>query len=90
MWFSWRQKASVALVESKDGFHWSTPVIVLGPNKASGWEDNINRLVVIKQDGVYRMWYTGQANGHSAIGYCDLDTCQQRRPSQGRKPRPPS
>lgn len=69
MWFSWRPKASVALVESKDGIHWSTPVIVLGPNKASGWEDNINRLVVIKQDGVYRMWYTGQANGHSAIGY---------------------
>src|ERR1043166_7300100 len=29
MWFSWRPKASVALVESKDGFHWSEPVIVL-------------------------------------------------------------
>ena len=69
MWFSWRPKGSVALVESKDGFHWSAPVIVLAPNKASGWEDDINRPVVIKLAGLYRMWYTGQANGHSAIGY---------------------
>jgi predicted GH43/DUF377 family glycosyl hydrolase len=69
MWLSWRPKSSIALVESKDGFHWSKPVIVLGPNKASGWEDDINRPVVIKQDDVYRMWYTGQTNGRSAIGY---------------------
>lgn len=69
MWFSLRPKSSIALVESKDGFHWSTPVIVLPPNKASSWEDDINRPVVIKKDGVYEMWYTGQANGHSAIGY---------------------
>jgi predicted GH43/DUF377 family glycosyl hydrolase len=69
MWFSWRPRASVALVESKDGFHWSTPVIVLGPRKESGWEDDINRPVVIKEHGLYQMWYTGQANGHSAIGY---------------------
>ena len=74
MWFSWRPRASIGLVESKDGFHWSKPVIVLGPNKASGWEDDINRPVVIKRNGIYHMWYTGQwytgqANGHSAIGY---------------------
>jgi predicted GH43/DUF377 family glycosyl hydrolase len=69
MWFSWRPKASVALVESSDGFHWSKPIVVLGPNKASGWEDDINRPVVIHQNGVYRMWYTGQANNRSAIGY---------------------
>ncbi len=69
MWFSWRPRASVALVESKDGFHWSTPAVVLAPNKASGWEDDINRPVVIKQGGHYRMWYTGQAGEHSAIGY---------------------
>lgn len=69
MWFSWRPKSSVALVESKDGIHWSTPVIVLAPKKSSGWEDDINRPVVIKQGDVYRMWYTGQAKGHSAIGY---------------------
>src|ERR1700683_2907662 len=33
MWFSWRPKRSIALVESKDGIQWSKPVIVLGPNK---------------------------------------------------------
>jgi beta-1,2-mannobiose phosphorylase / 1,2-beta-oligomannan phosphorylase len=69
MWFSWRPKGSVALVESKDGFHWSAPVIVLAPNKAGGWENEVNRPVVINQGGLYRMWFTGQANGHSAIGY---------------------
>jgi len=69
MWFSWRPRASVALVESKDGFHWSEPVVALPPNKASGWEDDMNRPVVIHRGGVYHMWYTGQARGHSAIGY---------------------
>jgi len=70
MWVSWRPKQSVALVESENGFRWSQPpVIVLGPNKESGWEDEINRPVVLKRGGVYHMWYTGQAKGHSAIGY---------------------
>lgn len=69
MWFSWRPKASIALVESADGFHWSKPVIVLQPNKTSGWEDEVNRPMVIKQGGFYRLWYTGQASGRSAIGY---------------------
>jgi len=29
MWFSWRPKESVALVESPDGIHWNEPQIVL-------------------------------------------------------------
>jgi predicted GH43/DUF377 family glycosyl hydrolase len=69
MWFSWRPKRSVALVTSEDGLTWSEPQIVLGPNKASGWEEDINRPVVIKDGAKYRMWYTGQAKGKSAIGY---------------------
>lgn len=69
MWFSWRPKGSIALVESKDGFHWSKPKVVLAPDKASGWEDEVNRPMTIKQGNTYKMWYTGQANGHSAIGY---------------------
>src|SRR5271166_3886983 len=32
MWFSWRPKKSIALVESKDGSQWSKSKIVLGPN----------------------------------------------------------
>ena len=69
MYFSWRPKASVALVESADGIHWSEPVIVLSPNPASGWEADINRPAVVKTDDGYRMWYTGQKDGRSAIGY---------------------
>ena len=70
MWLSWRPKKSVALVESKDGIHWSgPPQVVLGPRKESGWEDDINRPVVVKRGDGYHMWYTGQAKGHSWIGY---------------------
>ena len=69
MWFSWRPKKSIALVESKDGVEWSSPSIVLGPNDKTDWEADINRPVVIKHGGLYRMWYTGQARGKSWIGY---------------------
>ena len=69
MWFSWRPKASVALVESGDGIHWSEPVIVLGPNPATSWEADINRPVVIKKADGYHLWYTGQAKDKSWIGY---------------------
>jgi hypothetical protein len=43
MWFSWRPKKSIALVESDDGLAWGEPTVVLGPNKASGWEGEVNR-----------------------------------------------
>jgi predicted GH43/DUF377 family glycosyl hydrolase len=70
MWLSWRPKQSVALVESKDGIHWSEPPqSVLGPRPETGWEDDINRPVVIRREDGYHMWYTGQAKGRSAIGY---------------------
>jgi len=69
MWFSWRPKESVALVESPDGIHWSRPQIVLGPNPSTGWEGRINRPAVIKRDGICHMWYTGQSPDRSWIGY---------------------
>jgi len=70
MWLSWRPKKSIALVESKDGFHWSEPPqIVLGPQPDTGWEDDINRPYVLKRGDGYHMWYTGQAKGRSWIGY---------------------
>jgi len=68
MYFSWRPKKSIALTESKDGIHWGDPSIVLGPNDKTGWESDINRPVVVKRPDGYRMWYTGQAKGHSWIG----------------------
>ena len=70
MWVSWRPKQSIALVESKDGFHWSEPPrVVLGPRTESGWEDDVNRPTVVKRGDTYELWYTGQAKGHSWIGY---------------------
>jgi predicted GH43/DUF377 family glycosyl hydrolase len=69
MWFSWRPKKSIALVESKDGIHWSKPQIVLGPNSSTDWENDVNRPVVIRNGERYQMWYTGQARGRSWIGY---------------------
>lgn len=76
MYFSWRPKMSVAIVESKDGIHWSEPVIVVGPRSETGWEEEINRPVVLKKEGKYLMWYTGQvkpgdADGNSWIGYAE-------------------
>jgi predicted GH43/DUF377 family glycosyl hydrolase len=69
MWLSWRPKKSIALVESKDGVQWSKPLIVLGPNNKTEWENDVNRPVVLKHGDDYQMWYTGQARGRSWIGY---------------------
>lgn len=85
MYFSWRPKKSVALAESRDGRHWSEPLIVLAPEPTTGWEDDINRPVVLKRNGLYHMWYTGQAGGKSWIGYAtSLDGMVWKRMS----PRP--
>jgi beta-1,2-mannobiose phosphorylase / 1,2-beta-oligomannan phosphorylase len=69
MYFSWRPKKSIALVESADGIHWSEPRIVLGPNAQTDWEQDLNRPVVVKKTDGYHLWYTGQARGKSWIGY---------------------
>jgi predicted GH43/DUF377 family glycosyl hydrolase len=69
MWFSWRPKKSIALVESRDGIRWTEPRIVLGPNDKTDWENDLNRPVVIRNGDRYQMWYTGQARGRSWIGY---------------------
>lgn len=77
MYFSWRPQKSVAYVESADGIHWSEPEICIGPRPtAQGWEDDLNRPAVLKWDGIYHMWYTGQykpgeADGSSHIFYAD-------------------
>jgi predicted GH43/DUF377 family glycosyl hydrolase len=69
MYCSWRPKRSIAISESKDGLKWTLPVICLSFNDSSSWEKDLNRPVVIQKDGIYHMWYTGQAEGHSWIGY---------------------
>jgi len=69
--FSWRPKKSLAVTFSDDGIHWEEPQITLAADKSTGWEDDINRNCVVFHEGIYKMWYTGQARGHSYIGYAE-------------------
>ncbi len=69
MWFSWRPQKSIALVESQDGIHWNEPKIVLAPHDKNPWESDLNRPVVLQKNGTYHMWYTGQTEEQSWIGY---------------------
>jgi beta-1,2-mannobiose phosphorylase / 1,2-beta-oligomannan phosphorylase len=69
MYCSWRPKRSIAISESTDGLKWSDPVICLPYDDSSGWERDVNRPVVIKKDGKYHMWYTGETDSASQIGY---------------------
>ncbi len=69
--FSWRKKKACAVTFSDDGIHWSAPQITLAHDESTGWEDRVNRNCVLKIDGVYKMWYTGQAREHSYIGYAE-------------------
>jgi predicted GH43/DUF377 family glycosyl hydrolase len=69
MWFSWRPKLSIAWTDSSDGIHWAEPKIALGPVPGSKWEQDVNRPVVLKRPNGFHMWYTGQNQTSSAIGY---------------------
>ena len=74
MWVSWRPKKSLAIVDSQNGLRWEGPPrVVFGPRLETRWEDDVNRPVVIKQGGRLHLWYTGQAKGHSSIGYAISD-----------------
>jgi len=67
-WFSWRPRHAIAYTQSANGVDWSPPLIVLGPTD-SGWEQSVNRPSVIQTADGFAMWYTGQTDTTSAIGY---------------------
>ena len=69
--FSWRKNHTCAVAFSEDGEHWTPPQSTLAPDPASGWEDMVNRNCVLKIGDAYKMWYTGQARGHSFIGLAE-------------------
>lgn len=71
--FSQRRKRACAVTFSRDGISWEEPVVTLAADQTSGWEDEVNRNCVLKINGQYQMWYTGQARGHSFIGYAQSD-----------------
>lgn len=74
MYFSWRPQKSVAVVSSADGVNWEDkPTICIAPRVTpEGWEDDLNRPSVIKRDGKYHMWYTGQYKAGQADGSSHL------------------
>ena len=71
--FSWRTKKALAVTFSDDGVHWEEPQITLQNDLSTGWEDDVNRNCVLKIGDTWKMWYTGQARGHSYLGYAESD-----------------
>ena len=71
---SWRPEKALAVTFSDDGIHWEKPVITLGCDPTSGWEDMVNRNCVLPDPAGqgWLMWYTGQVwngdHGKSRIG----------------------
>src|ERR1700760_1164046 len=66
MFFSWRPDQCTGLGGSEDGVKLpGPPQVVLPPDKTTGWEDDVNRPIVLQRGGLYHMWYTGQGGGHS-------------------------
>ena len=81
MWFSWRTKGSIGYTESVDGIHWKEPIVVLPP-RDSGWEKIVNRCSVVRRGELYYMWYTGQTDKTSQIGFAiSRDGVHWDRPS---------
>ena len=73
LYFSWRAQNAIALIESDDAQHWSAPRIVLGsaPRRDHS-EFEINRQIVLKHDGLYHMYYSGQAPDHRSNGHARI------------------
>ena len=71
--FSWRPKRALACVRSEDGIRWSAPEIYMESDPACGWIDDLNRNCIVRRGGEWHMWFTGQARGHSWIGYAKSD-----------------
>ncbi len=72
--FSWRDNKSVAVAFSDDGISFGEPTVTLSPDPDSDWEsEHVNRNCVLYIDGIYKMWYTGQANEKSCIGYAESE-----------------
>lgn len=69
MYVSWRKEKAIAVSTSEDGINWTPLKKVLDSDISTGWENDINRATVVYKDGLYYMWYTGQSNNISKIGY---------------------
>ena len=73
MYVSLRKFGKIAMSLSQDGINWSNLKIVIDKGNSNNWAYIINRASVIYKDGIYKMWYTGQNNQTSKIGYASSE-----------------
>ena len=69
MHFSWRPRKALAVVHSEDGIRWTEPEVYFESDASCGWMDDLNRHCILFRNGLWHMWFTGQARGYSWIGY---------------------
>lgn len=67
-----RSTGSLILVESHNGKDWNKVGTMLSPIQGT-WESVVNRGCVLKIDGRFHLWYTGQQNDISVIGHAVSD-----------------
>lgn len=67
--YSDRARNSIVMTETEDGEIWSNPETVITGKNDGSWENIVNRACLVKKNNCYLLWYTGQFNGKSAIGF---------------------
>ena len=70
LYCSLRDQRSIALVESDDGKTWSAPVTLLEPDGSRG-ETRVSRPCVVRDGGVWRMWYAAETSSGAAIALAE-------------------
>ena len=70
---STRKDNTLSVSFSDDGVKWSAPRVTLAPDESAGWEQMVNRNCVLRVGDTYQMWFTGQANGNSYIGFAQSE-----------------
>lgn len=68
MLVSERETGNLVLVDSIDGVHWDNKETLLYGREGK-WDPVVNRGCLLFLNGVWHLWYTGQKNCISAIGY---------------------
>lgn len=70
MFVSRRCSGAVERWDSGDGIKWKRRGVALAPARdAEAWDSVVNRVGVLPSADGWLMWYTGQRDGQSAIGF---------------------
>lgn len=71
MCLSRRYDHSIMMFSSEDGFNWNwnDGIKILDGNSNSTWQKKVNRACFIFKDDLWHLWYTGQSEDKSRIGY---------------------